>query len=761
MAAAAPVFLDQTTLLPGWVRPWGSCFLLLAWSLCAAPAEEPSFKEGLFISVRNPITSEGVNRIKTEVERVLFREDRPARIFVFDFNPGRGSFSYPASTKDYGPCADLTEFLLELPNKAAGLSTIAFVHQEVTGHTVLPVLACNEIVMSHEGKLGAVMRDQPGRLRKDKAEFYQEVARARGLSDVLVLKMLDPDVEVIAGSRLGGIVYLDARRLKEAPAKGIVVNERDPVPGLEAGRMGLCSAEDARTKLGLCKLIKENRREVAEAYQLAPSSLREDPLEGRDPIAERITIREPINSALDETLRRQIRQALARNVNFIIFQLECRGGDTLIARDLAERIRELKDDKGELPVMTVAYIPNSAPDAATFLALGCTEIVMGEQAEIGDFESLVYERHGFGHAKVEANSDRYKTIRESLVGLAEEQGYSPLLARGMLDRQVSIYRVQSQKGQSRWRLLTEEEFQADQAGPAEWGNKQLIKPGGANGKFLRLRGEQARNLGLARDLAVDFNDLCRLYGLQREKVRDAGFDFLYELGCFLRHPVVGVFLVMVGIACLILELKLPGVSLPGVISAVCFVLYFWAHSQLAGQITMLAILLFVLGLVLLGLEIFVLPGFGVTGISGIALVILSLALATLEKKPETTQEWVNFGGSLGAVGLSLVGAITLAALAGWYLPSIPYVNRLILKPPSEASDELDEEGLPARADALAPDRSALLGAVGVAATALRPAGIARIGDEFVDVVTEGGYVHTGTRVQVIEIEGARVVVKEV
>jgi membrane-bound serine protease (ClpP class) len=740
---------------------WGAaCLCMLSWVAFAPAGEDAPFREGLFISVRNPITSEGVNRIKAEVDRVLFREERPVRIFVFDFNPSRGSFSYPSSTQDYGPCADLAEFLLELPNKAAGLLTVAFVHQDVTGHTVLPVLACNEIVMSRDGRIGAVMRDQPGRLRRDKIEFYQEVARARGLSPVLILKMLDPDVEVVEGTRLGSVFYLDRRDLKNAPVPGVVVNQHEPVAGLEAGKLALYSAEDARKKFGLCKLIKESRREVAEAYQLSPSSLREDPLEGREPVAERIIIRDPINAALEETLRRQVRQALARNVNFIIFQMESRGGDTLIGRDVADFIRGLKDDKGETPVMTVAYIPDRAPDAATFIALGCTEIIMAERAEIGDFERFVYERRGWGAGKVEVSPKQYSAVRESLVGLAEEQGYSPLLARGMLDRQVTIYRVQSQKGQGGWRLMTGEEYEADQAGAAEWGNKQLIKAGGANGKLLRLTGEQARSLGLARDLAVDFNDLCRLYGLEREKVRDAGFDFLYALGNFLRHPAVGVFLIMIGIACLILELKLPGVSLPGVISALCFVLYFWAHSQLSGQITMLAILLFVLGLVLLGLEIFVLPGLGVTGISGIALMIVSLALATLEKKPETTQEWVNFGGSLGAVGLSLVGAIGLAAIVGWYLPSIPYVNRLILKPPTEAEETADVDAT-MRGEGFGPDRSALLGAVGVAATALRPAGIARIGDEFVDVVTEGGYIHAGTRVQIIEMEGTRVVVKEV
>jgi len=238
-----------------------------------------------------------------------------------------------------------------------------------------------------------------------------------------------------------------------------------------------------------------------------------------------------------------------------------------------------------------------------------------------------------------------------------------------------------------------------------------------------------------------------------------GYDFLYRLAEFLAHPAVSVFLIMIGIACLILELKVPGVGLPGVIAAVCFVLYFWAQSHLAGQITTLAILLFILGLILIGLEIFVIPGSFLLGISGIILVVLSLALAAFERKPETHQEWMEFGQRLGFIGISFTGALLLAFVVAWYLPSIPYASRLILKAPSEDAagegGELGAEGGPG------PEMAALLGAIGVAATTLRPAGIARFGDDFVDVVTEGNFVPAGNRVQVIEIEGNRVVVKEV
>jgi membrane-bound serine protease (ClpP class) len=159
---------------------------------------------------------------------------------------------------------------------------------------------------------------------------------------------------------------------------------------------------------------------------------------------------------------------------------------------------------------------------------------------------------------------------------------------------------------------------------------------------------------------------------------------------------------------------------------------------------------------LLGLEVFVLPGLGVAGISGTVLVVLSLALVTLEKKPETREEWLGFGTTMASYGFSMMGAVVAALTLAWYLPSIPYLNRLVLKAPAD-----EEGGDETAADLVPAHLTALLGAIGVTITPLRPAGKVKFGDEYVDVVTESSYVQPGQRVQVIEIEGNRIVVKEV
>ena len=156
---------------------------------------------------------------------------------------------------------------------------------------------------------------------------------------------------------------------------------------------------------------------------------------------------------------------------------------------------------------------------------------------------------------------------------------------------------------------------------------------------------------------------------EQSDVNTAESDMLDDLAEFLRNPWTRLILIMVGIACLILELKLPGVTLPGVLAAVCFVLFFWAHSQLHGQMTVLALLLFMLGLVLLAIEIFVLPGFGVCGISGMLLVVGSLALVAYGHWPRAARmEWVGYGrrpwGPMGTQAHH--GAICLAFLLATY-----------------------------------------------------------------------------------------------
>lgn len=229
-------------------------------------------------------------------------------------------------------------------------------------------------------------------------------------------------------------------------------------------------------------------------------------------------------------------------------------------------------------------------------------------------------------------------------------------------------------------------------------------------------------------------------------------QWLDRVAEFFRYPVVNFALVTLGIIGLIFEFKFPGKTLPGSVAALCFVLFFWANS-FVGRFTILAIFLFLLGLVLLGVEVFVVPGLGFTGVSGAVLMFLGLLLVTLENWPNEQEEWKDFGASFGTLAASAVLAVVGAVALTWSLPNVPFLNRMVLKPPTESSTgsaSLSNSGA-----------VHLIGAIGVAVTPLRPSGKAQFGGQFQDVIAEGDYVSPGGRVQVVEIEGTRVVVKEV
>src|SRR5262245_849214 len=703
-----------------------------------APAQEGKPADGMIVQVQNPIAGGAVTQLKSAVDAARNSPRQNIRNVVFDFNPD----GKDAATESYGDCYELARYIRNL--SANGITTIGWIHGKVTRHTVLPALACEDLVMASGSQIGEVA-SKDRQVEKAEQDYYQQLAGIPRAG--LVAKMYDKDVRLVKAKFKDTTILVDLRKV-EGPSKDpafaeVVVIDRNPVP--MAPGVELYGLEKAR-QYGLCKMQIDDRPALIEWY---PMILAEGPLTGGFKAC-KITLEGTIDTALRERVRRQLETAKARKENLFFFVIETSaGGDPTAARSLADDLIALGKD-ANYRARTVAFIPGNAPELGIFLAFGCQEIWMYKgpdpagEAVIGDFDALV----NTPAAQRGRNPD---FILRDLEVVAKDTGRDKLLVQGLFEKNLGIVHAKNTKTGDR-KLMSDAELQSQ---PEKgWVADGVVKH---KGTFLKLNASRAKDLRIAK--TIDNKDVAEVYaqfGLEEKDVRAAEPSWLDEFATFLRRPAVSILLVIIGIAGLILELKAPGLVVPGVIAAVCFVLFFWAQTQLGGQLIYLAIMLFLLGLALVGIEIFLIPGFGVTGVCGILLILAGLVLAGLDRAPESTSDWVELIGRLLRYGLTMAGAGVLAFLLSRYLPKIPYANRLMLVPPEDKPDADEPSPLPGVEAAVS-----LLGQVGTATSMLRPAGMARFGDRYIDVVTEGDFVEPGTPVQVVEVEGTRIVVKKV
>jgi membrane-bound serine protease (ClpP class) len=218
---------------------------------------------------------------------------------------------------------------------------------------------------------------------------------------------------------------------------------------------------------------------------------------------------------------------------------------------------------------------------------------------------------------------------------------------------------------------------------------------------------------------------------------------------FLTSGTISGMLMTFGFLGLFFEFRTPGFGVFGTIGVVCLGLFFWGHFlvRLAGWEELL---LFVVGLLLLAIEIFVIPGFGVVGILGIVAIISSLAFATMGQWELITIP--DISGALTRITIALVVSIAVTIVLARYLPRTSFGKRLILSDSQE-----NEEGYVAQLH----DPHPLLGLTGMTLTPIHPSGTVEIQDKRYDVVSEGEFIDKHVSVKVLDVEGARIVVRQI
>ena len=406
-----------------------------------------------------------------------------------------------------------------------------------------------------------------------------------------------------------------------------------------------------------------------------------------------------IDLGLAPFVERVLDDAAAANAAAVVLEINTFGGRVDAAVIIRDALLRSK-------VRSVAFVNKRAISAGALISLAARTIVVAEGATIGAATPVQLDQGGESQPTSEK---AVSYVRKEFRATAEARSRPPAIAEAMVDPDVEI--------------------------PGLVGK----------GKLLTLTTTEALAHKVADARADSLEEVLRHLHLAGADVRHLSPNWAEQVVRFLTHPVLSSVLMTLGILGIIVELRTPGFGFPGAIGVASLVAFFWGHwlVRLAGWEELL---LLGVGIALLAVELLLIPGFGVTGILGILAMLAALAMSLIGAG--ATQAVLLEAAA--RVVLSLLLAVAAAAVALRFLPRLPFGRQLVL-----------DTGLPAAAGWAGGTEADVrwLGRRGTAASPLRPAGIAIIEGERVDVVSLGDYIETGEAIEVVRVEGNRVVVR--
>src|SRR6266850_1847170 len=415
-------------------------------------------------------------------------------------------------------------------------------------------------------------------------------------------------------------------------------------------------------------------------------------------------------------LRRAVKTAESNDASAIVFDMNTYGGRLDTATEIVNALNQIK-------IPTYTFINTNAGSAGALIVVATQHIYMAPVSAIGAAAPILSTGEDLPATAKEKTISYWSAL---VRGSAIRNSHNPDLAEAFMNKEKEVKigdRVIHPKGA----VLT---FNAQEA-------TEKI-----NGKPL-----------LAEGIVDSIADLTKKAGLKGNVVtiEPTGFE---QLAFWI--TALAPLLLLGGILGAYLEFKIPGVTWPGIISAICFALFFLGH-YLAGLAGWEVVALFVIGLSLVMIEImFFAHSTIVFGVLGVLLMLASMLWAMIDRYPE--QPLLPTGEMLAVplrnLFIALISAAIIIFLLAKYLPRTSLYRRFALMTSNPPGPSL--AGVPrefATALALAP------GVEGAALTTLRPSGKARFVDQTIDVITQGEFIPPNTAVTVVRRDGMRVVVK--
>jgi membrane-bound serine protease (ClpP class) len=766
------LFPNRTTLRPGgfWLQALAA---LLCHSLLFMPARtmavQPGAQEGAqgvaesagepppqftrkawLVSVRLPVTESVASQVRQELVKIsseasatVDASQRPVLVLEFDTTSGA-----TGQGSNLGSCLDLAMALTD--PRMRGIQTVAFIPglrmrgndnapnaaaSRLNGHAVLVALSCNELAMHTDSLIGKAGLEIQGDGELEKSVYGNLVARRIALPSPVAMAMVDAAQGLYQVETDEGISFASRENLKALEDAGKAVSATTLC---EPGNLAELDSKSLE-EMQLLRHRVRSRSDLAARFKVSPDALDGHPSVSGKWVAAQMRPGIFIDSSDTDWSLKMLDNHLRRNpeTNLLVVRLNSKGGDLGACTRLARAIADLDSTR----IRTVAFLETSATGNASLVAMVCDQIVVADNATLGGPETTEQPE-----TALEDNRPLIRSIARQL-----QQDWSPLT--GLVDPLLQVARYRN-RTTGEIRLLCDEELKelADVESWIKTGDVDLRGP---------LKPDEILELGFARSTAADFSQFRKSWQLDNEPVQlepSPTVRWIDNLARWLGRPMIAFWLLAGAVFLLSTEMSTPGLGIPGFLGTLLLMLFFWSQ-YLGGNAEWLEILLFVIGGAFVLVEIFVLPGFGLFGIGGLLMIVVSIVLASQTfVLPRNSADWEQLPVSLSMVLGAFGGFFASVYFFGRHLRNVPFLRRLMLDPPG--SDERISPDAREKMESIAR-REHLLGRTGRTTTPLVPAGKAQIGTELVDVITDGRMVEKGMAVRVVEVLGNRVMVEPV
>jgi membrane-bound serine protease (ClpP class) len=693
-------------------------------------ADADAGRAAFLVEVPLPLIGNRDELIERQVSQIISQTrgqpQRPIVVLRFAAASTASGEANPTGTRGtrFERALSLARFLTSPAASRARL--IAYVADNVEGHAVLPVLACEEIIATETGELGRAAIDENA-VDETVAGAYRDIARRRGaLSDAVVQAMLSPNVEVVRVDLASGdssiVTAAEAKALRD---DGQVLREETLWTGgslaaFTGGRMRqlrwvgrvVNSVDDLPEALGLKGRLQQSRMR---------------PDEWRPAL---VDVADNLDDSKASQIIRAIRERKQRDdINLVVLRIR----ETRSTLDAALRLASFLSQLDTEGIATASVIEESLASPALLAAVACETVVALESVDFGPDRS---------EAAAKRPLSKNEAAQRTLIELEKNSGRPAALMAAAID-ESSIPKIYVNQQTGKRAPLVEWQV-TELAG--DWLPRETLTQDG------RIPHEVALRYGLVDEFVSDWGAALRSFGLEEEPPVVEGPWLEGAIRQLLARDWVAKLLVTIGLAALFIELGSPGLGAGGFIAAICFVGFFWIE-MLNGNVEWLEILLFICGLIAVAIEIFVLPGFGIFGIGGLLMILASIVLASQTfVVPNNSEQLSIVANNLFWVAMSALAILIGAVFMRKQLEASPALRWMTLQPAGiDDIEDLDQREAVVHWEHL-------LGQDGITTTRLNPAGKAQFGRHIVNVLGTN-LIGAGEPVRVVEVRGNSIFVE--